>query len=54
MNGVRRKNDPDCTCDETEGCYHSCPYAVEIQDADPNEDTCDCCPSCECDCALSI
>lgn len=53
MNGQKRDHE-GCNCDETQGDFHPCPYDVEINDADPNEDSCDCCAYCEGECAMDI
>jgi hypothetical protein len=45
----------ECTCDEMdEDDLHSCPFAVEIGGADPEEEHCNCCPECEYQCAMDI
>jgi len=54
METTMREDDERCTCDETEYEYHSCPFQVEINDADPDEDHCDCCPYCTTQCAMEV
>lgn len=45
--------DAECTCSETEGDMHSCPYAEDVNDNNDPE-YCDCCPSCENECMWDI
>lgn len=54
MDDERREHVDGCTCDKTKGDYHPCPYDVDINNADPNYGTCDCCDACEYECARDI
>lgn len=44
------------TCNIRQYESHPCPYDVEINDADPNDESryCDCCPFCEQECRWNI
>lgn len=52
MPNGQKRNDPDCTCDVTQGDFHTCPYDEDVND-NP-ESSCDCCAACTNECAMDI